>query len=178
MQTRIFLLVLLAVGACLAQTEPAKAARAPERKFYHLDFVIKELDSGKTINARAYAMTVATDERTSIRSGNKLPVPSEPPASPPATPPAFRQYSFVDVGTNIDCAGVTEMQNLLALHVTVEISSVPPESEPQAPGPTIRQVKWSSPVVVPLRKPTVVFSSDDPTSKHQMQLELTASPIK
>jgi hypothetical protein len=32
-------------------------------------------------------------------------------------------------------------------------------------------------VIVPLKKPTVVFSSDDVASKRQMQLELTATPI-
>jgi hypothetical protein len=30
---------------------------------------------------------------------------------------------------------------------------------------------------VPIRKPTVIFSSDDTTTKHQMQVELTATPI-
>jgi hypothetical protein len=33
-------------------------------------------------------------------------------------------------------------------------------------------------VIVPVGKPTVIFSSDDVASKGQMQLELTASPIK
>jgi hypothetical protein len=49
---------------------------------------------------------------------------------------------------------------------------------PDAPAPVIRQVKWNAPVIVPLGKPTVIFSSDDPSSKRQMQLELTARPIK
>jgi hypothetical protein len=39
-------------------------------------------------------------------------------------------------------------------------------------------VKWNAPVIVPLRKATVIFASDDPSSKRQMQLELTATPIK
>ena len=43
--------------------------------------------------------------------------------------------------------------------------------------PMIRQNRWTSNVVVPLKKPTVIFSSDDLTTKHQMQLELTATPI-
>jgi hypothetical protein len=43
--------------------------------------------------------------------------------------------------------------------------------------PTIRQNRWVSTVAVPLKKPTVIFSSDDLTSKRQMQLELTATPI-
>jgi hypothetical protein len=42
----------------------------------------------------------------------------------------------------------------------------------------LRQNRWRSDVLVPLRKPTVIFSSDDPTSTHKMQVELTATPIR
>jgi hypothetical protein len=59
--------------------------------------------------------------------------------------------------------------------VTAEVSSAAETTD--APAPVIRQVKWNSPVIVPLRKPTIIFSSDDPSSKRQMQLELTAIPI-
>lgn len=171
MWTRTFLLTVLMAGGCFAQSEPPKAAapQPAEKKYFHLDFVVKELEGGKTINARAYAMNVATDnERTSIRTGNKLPVPSGGPGS--------KAFTFVEVGTNIDCWNAKEIQNQLALSVSVDISSA--ATEPDLPGPVVRQGKWSSPVIVPLRKPTVVFSSDDPTSKRQMQLEITASPIK
>ena len=65
----------------------------------------------------------------------------------------------------------------LALYVTAEISSAATERPADGP-PMIRQTKWSSSVLVPLRKPTVVFSLDDPTTKGQMQLEMTATPIK
>jgi hypothetical protein len=43
--------------------------------------------------------------------------------------------------------------------------------------PSIRSNSWSSVVIVPLKTPTLIFSSDDPASKRQMQLELTATPI-
>jgi len=36
--------------------------------------------------------------------------------------------------------------------------------------------EWSSNVIVPIGKPTVIFSSDDVTTKGQMQLELSSSP--
>ena len=90
MLTRTFLLAMIMAGACLGQTEPAKAGGAPaaEPRYFHLDFVIKELEGGKAINARAYAMTVSTDrERTAVRSGNKVPVPTGPrPAGAPVRP--------------------------------------------------------------------------------------------
>ena len=41
-----------------------------------------------------------------------------------------------------------------------------------------RQTKWGANVLAPLGKPTVIFSSDDLTTKGQTQLEVTATPIK
>jgi hypothetical protein len=136
--------------------------------------MVKELEGGKTINARSYAMTVATDKgRTSVRTGNRVPVPSGPRTGT-AGPP--QNFQYVDVGTNIDCWDAAEIQGQLALMVSAEVSSA--VEAPDAPAPVIRQLKWNSPAIVPLRKPTVIFSSDDPSSKRQMQLELTASPVK
>jgi hypothetical protein len=70
---------------------------------------------------------------------------------------------------------VKELQGDVALSVSAEMSSVPEGGNPGLP--VVRQNKWSSYVVVPIKKPTVIFSSDDATSKRTMQLELTATPI-
>jgi hypothetical protein len=172
MLTRTFLLGVIIAGGCLGQSEPAKAGgTATEPRYFHLDFVVKELDGGKTVNARAYAITASTDrERTSVRTGNKVPVPSGPRGSPANT-----QFTYVDVGTNIDCAGLKEVQGHLTLMVTADVSSALGTED--ASSPVIRQVRWNAPAIVPLGKPTVIFSADDPSSKRQMQLELTARPI-
>ena len=163
--------VPLITGACFGQSESGKAAEQP--KYFHLDFVVKELDGGKVVNARNYATAVATvDSTCSIRTGNKVPIPTGGPGGD------HNQYTFVDVGVNIDCrGGAREIDGNLALMVVAEVSSVAAGGSPMLP-PMIRQTKWSSNVIVPFRKPTVIFSSDDPTSKGQMQLELTATPIK
>jgi hypothetical protein len=68
----------------------------------------------------------------------------------------------------------------MSLVLVADISSVVQEpASPSAPmrPPVVRQNKWNSGVIVPLKKPTVVFSSDDLTTKRQMQVELTATPI-
>ena len=41
--------ILLTAGICAAQSEGAKSA-AEQPKYFHLDFVVKEMDSGKVIN--------------------------------------------------------------------------------------------------------------------------------
>jgi hypothetical protein len=82
----------------------------------------------------------------------------------------------MEVGVNLDCRNVRDLQSRLVLVVSADISRA--GGEPTTPGQLIHNTKWSSGVVVPIGKPTVIFASDDPTTKLQLQLELTATPIK
>ncbi len=152
--------------ALMAGTGFAESAEPP--KFYKLDFVVKEVEGGKVLNSRAYSMLASTEGNSSLRTGSKVPAPAPSGGPPP---------NFIDVGTNIDCRAIKELQQHdLALFVTADISST--VHDPAMPDyPVIRQNKWSSNVIVPLRKPTLIFSSDDATTKRQLQLELTATPI-
>ena len=161
--------LLWTAGTCLAQGDAAKPpTEAP--KFFHLDFVVKELDAGKVINARHYSSITAAGDTgfcsCTMRSGNKVPVTTEGAAGAPV-------LTYIDVGVNIDCRAVKEIEGSLALNLTAEISNTANATHP----PIIRQTKWSSNAVVPIGKPTVIFSADDLASKGQMQLELTATPI-
>lgn len=147
-------------------------AQTPEvAKFYKLDFVVKEVEGAKVLNSRAYSTTVDVEKgaRSSIRTGSKVPVPV-------ASGPNNTQFSAVNVGVNIDCYTVVEIGAELSLHLVVDVSSILQES----PGaqPVTRDFRWESTVLVPLKKPTIVFTSDDATTRRQMQVELTATPLK
>ena len=164
--TRYLLTLALLAGTCLAQTP--ESTKEPAR-FYKLDFVVKELDGSRVVNARTYSTTASTEERSgcAIRTGSKVQV-GAPGASATAN---------VDVGVNIDCRSIKEVRNELSMSVTADITSMAQESTTSSAYPVIRQNRWSSNVIVPIRKSSVIFSSDDTTSKHQMQVELTATPI-
>lgn len=152
-----------------------KAAFVPH--YYHLDFVVKELEGGKVINSREYGMSIATAEnpamdafnQRSIRTGTKVPVQSEP-----------GKVNYLDVGVSIDCKKVVETAGKLAMEVSAEVSSVAdPEGSSAARGlPMIVQNRWNSQVMVALGRPTVLFSSDEVTSKRVVELELTATELK
>jgi hypothetical protein len=167
--TKLGIVFLMVAGTCFSQPEAPKAPAAEQHKYFQLNFVVKELEQGKVSNARAYSMMVPTfDAHASIRSGNRVPIPMGGSAG---------SVNYVDVGVNIDCRALKEIQNQLALAVTSEISSAATESASSGP-PLIRNARWNSDVIVQIGKPTVIFSSDDPTTKRQVQLELTATPIK
>jgi len=162
----LFLTLTLVAGACLAQD----TAKSEAQKLYKLDFVVKELAGGKTVNSRSYSMTVATPSRTNseIRTGNQVPFQTSP-----------GQWTQIDVGTNLDCREVKEVEAGLSLIITAQVTSMLEEpSTAASEHPIIRRNQWNSAVIVPTKKPTVIFSSDDLASKRQMQVELTATPIK
>lgn len=161
-------LALLVLTPCLAQSDK------PDEKFYKLDFVAKELDGGKVTNSRTYSLLISnaiTTKGGSVRVGSRLPIQS---------PPGTGSFQYYDLGVNIDCRPVREIGSQLALDVNAEISSVVQGSDTAAPTlpPVVRQNKWSSSALIPVGKPAVIFSSDDPSSKRTMQIEVTATPLK
>jgi hypothetical protein len=159
-----FLAFLLFATTCFGQNPDSP-------KFYKLDFVVKEVEAGKVLNARMYSMIVSSEKSSpssSIRTGSRVPTPSSP---------GNTQFTYFELGVNIDCRSVQEVANELSLIVTADITSTLQESTATLP-PVLRQNKWSSIVLVPIRKPLVVFSADDTTTRRQMQLELTATPMK
>jgi len=162
-----FLIGALMAGGCFAQ---AQKAPKEEQKFYRLDFVVKEIGNSKVVNGRSYSTMISTGGSPfpgEIRTGNKVPYNSD------------KGVQYLDVGVNFDCQSAREVENELGLHVVAEVSNLAPGQTPASGSlPLLRQNKWSSDVIVPLRKPTVIFSSDDPTSTHKMQVELTATPIR
>ncbi len=180
------LLVVCVVPTLLAQAQTAGVEVPPKSGFrphyYHLVFVLKELDAEKIVNSRSYFMSIGTAEgqlntfnARSIRTGTKVPVAYEP-----------GKISYVDVGVNIDCRNVIERANGVAMDLSAEVSSVQKNPDEQnkvhtigeGPTPLIQQNKWNSQAIVMLGKPTVIFSSDEVTSKRSIQLEMTATEIE
>ncbi|WP_348267295.1 hypothetical protein P8936_16000 [Edaphobacter paludis] len=178
-------LVAIALLGCVSATafgqetlNSAKQAAPFVPHYYHLAFVVKELEAGKVINSRDYAMNIGTVEHQSmnfntrsIRNGTRVPIEIEP-----------GKATYIDVGVNIDCKSVMDLDGRLGMEVSADISSVSDskmQGTVEARGmPMIQQNKWNSQVLVVLGKPTVLFSSDEVTSKRTLQLELTATEIK
>jgi type II secretory pathway component GspD/PulD (secretin) len=89
------------------------------------------------------------------------------------------QIQYIDIGVNIDCRNVQEIDQKLAMSVKAEVSSIPGGTNSTSDlGPLIRQFQWNSDVLVPAGAPTTIFSSDDVNSKAKMQVEVTATLIK
>ena len=134
-------------------------------KFFRLQFVVKEVEGSKVLNSRTCTAIVAASRSGSIRNGSKVQVQNGP------------SYQIVNIGIDFDYGQVKESAAGLTMALKVDVSSIPQDLPSNTP-PVIRNNQWNSTITIPVNKPTVVFSSDDLTTKHTMQVELTATPVK
>jgi hypothetical protein len=132
---------------------------------YRLDFSVKELEDGKTINTRQYSLNMNADDANEIKIGTRVPVES-----------GQGQYQYIDVGTSIWCR-IGERSDGILVSVRAEISNFAiPDHE--TGHPVIRQLKIDASTLALLGKPMIIGSVDDPNSKRQFQLEVTVTKLK
>jgi len=153
-----------------SDSKPAETKSPAEIHYYRLEFVLKEIgEDGRVVNSRVYHTDIATQGRFSqVRAGTKIPVRTNDK----------NEIQYLDLGVNIDCDSVHETPQGLGLHISTEISSIANPTSGEIPSPVVRQNRWSSEALLPIGKPTVVFSSDNLENKGRMQVEVTATPIR
>ena len=150
--------VLAIAVALLSIPSPGRSEDPAPTKFYKLAFVIQEVDGAKVINTREYDVIDAEGKLCSIRTSSA----------------ALIQGQSYNVSVSIDAFELRETETGLALAVNAGIVSVPSEDTT----PVARKNSWNSFLIVPMKKLTLLFSSDDVSSKHKLQLVLTATPLK
>lgn len=173
-------LFLASMNACLiaqpqesaVKKQEAPAAAQKEARYFRLDFIVRELDGKRTVSSRNYSMNVVANDHehssSFIRTGNRVPIPTSNNA----------QFTYSDVGVNIDCNDPQTVGAELALFLSAELSSLSdaPASTPSTP-PVLRSTRWRSSTLVAIAKPTVVFIAEDEHTGHVLQLEVTATPL-
>jgi hypothetical protein len=145
------------------------AQAPPDAKFYKLEFVVKEVEGSKTVNARSFVtmLTAQTGATSTIRVSGRVPV---------LVRAGTNDFNYLDTGVSIDAKDLRELQGELSLVISADISRVAQET--QGTQPVVRHNGWAGAVLLSPKKPTVVFASDDTAAKTQLQLEVTATPVK
>jgi hypothetical protein len=171
-------LLLLLTGVAAATTNAQSPSSPPiPLKYYKADFVVKEVDAtGHVTNSRSYSTILATNNQPAtnqIRSGNRIPFRTG------LNEKGDTEIQYVDIGVNIDCRNIQEIDQKLAMLVKAEVSSIPGGTNSTSElGPIIRQFQWNSDVLILPGTPTTIFSSDDVNNKTRMQLEVTATLVR
>jgi len=158
------------LGIFVSATISLYGADADPVKFFKLDFAVKELDAGKVISSHTYSIRAATGQPggTSIRTVSKV----------PSMVSSSGQLTYLEVGINFDVRHFKEADGDVSLELVADISSIAEDPTALAKSPIIRQNKWNSVVTAKVGKPTVLFTSDDVSSKRQMTVEMTATPVR
>ena len=165
-----------------AQENRSTGASEKPEKFYKLVFRVIETGGDSTAPRGQTYTQVLSDgpNRNEIRTGDKVPIATGSSASNAGGALVSTQFQYIDVGTEIDTHGLKEIDASIQAHVTVKLSSVgKPTGQGTVPNePVIRQCQWDAVITVPTGKPTIIFSSDNPSDKGKTELELTATPIR
>ena len=143
--------------------------------FYRLTFLVEEVGANqKPINSRTYTTTVNTNPhfKGQIRTGSRIPVPTGPAGAPGPT-----QFQYVDTGINFDISAIAEIDRQLSLNLSAMISSVADTNDPALRVPVIRENRWSAAVLIPIGKPSLVFTSDALDSPGSLRVTMTATPL-
>jgi hypothetical protein len=136
---------------------------------YHLDFSLNELEDGKKLNTRRYAMNLTDSEggAQNLKIGTRVPMQVEP-----------GKFEYLDLGTSIS-ARMTVWTTPIVLNLSADISSfATPDEAMKNEHPLVREMRISGSTVLVLNKPIIVGSVDDPNSRRQFQLEVVVSKLQ
>ena len=181
MRTSTTLAGALAAAALLI---PA-AMHAQEKKepaVYRVDFTIHDSTGSASRPALHYTLRVEANHKAVFKTGSRVPVitSSYHAASPgtEATPPLATEYTYIDVGVNIECL-VNEIDGRIVMQGNLDLSMIADRDVParagRVPEPTIGQTKLDLGTVLDLNKPTVVAAIDDPAAARHFQVEATVT---
>lgn len=150
------------------QNEQAeKKQPAPNSTVYRVSYRVNELENGKTINSRSYALMARTDSTATVRLGSMVPYWEG----------NSRQYRHV--GMNISC-DISMQQGSLLVHTKLDMEAFPGHDVGQSVGsyPVIGSFQLENSTAATLGKPAFVGSADDVASNRHYVIEVTVTEAK
>ncbi len=136
---------------------------------YRLEFKINELNDEKKVDSRNYNLVADTRQVSRLHIGSQVLVRGADKDKD--------KDKYLDLGKNIDCHVRTENEHAIGLRLTVEVSGVAEHgaAEPEKSDPVIQRSRIETSSILELGKPLTVGSFYDPSSKHNVQIEVTAT---
>ena len=160
----------------LASVWPAAAQDNIPPAVYKVEFRIR--DDAAARNGRRYSMLLDDGFKGTLKIGERVPVATasfQPGiAGGGVNPLANTQYTYIDVGVNIDST-VRKQQDKILLQSDLDISTLV-ERKPQSGSavlaqPTVAQMKAAVHALIVPGKATLVASIDDPVTQRKFDVE-------
>jgi hypothetical protein len=162
----IALAVLLATTFAVAQEN-----NSLHPTVYRLEYTITETEGAKKLSSRSYSLQAEEGKPASMRVGTRVPIPTNAEGS---------QYNYIDVGVNLDVTASAMEASTIRLKTNVDITSLiaPDPNAPSRRPPVARQTKDMVTTVIPLDKPVILTTQDDPSYNTSMQVQVIAHIVK
>ena len=158
--------LLASVLMCLPLCAQDKSTTATP---YQVEYTIQDANDPAAKNGRHYTLQLDNmNTRGNIRSGAKVPYAT-------TTAPNATQWSYADIGVNIDCR-LWEKDGHLMMYSNFDISSITQNSQ-NAPTPTISQVRTETGTVVTLGKQMALLTIDDPQIPKKLRVVAVVTPV-
>jgi hypothetical protein len=159
-------LLLVAVLAPLAAiAQPGRSSTV-----YRVDFNIKDTGDAGAKAGRKYSLLINDRQKSVFRVGSRVPTITGGGSTTSA------QYTYIDVGVNIDCT-VAEQNGLVGMHADLDLSGAVGSDHNMSSNPTISQIRLAIDTTLTPGKPTVVASFDDPVTSRRFEVEATVTRL-
>lgn len=185
-----FALAALVAISAVAPVSHAQEPAAPKKVTpLKVQVVIGEFDGEKKVGSLPYVFYVMADaqrdERTSVRMGLRVPI-----RTGSVQPGANSQYSYTDIGTNLDCTAHAQPDGSYALILTIQRSSLYVSGseiarESQA---SVTNIVPDQPIIQDFRTGIQISAKDgqtvqsnlaaDPINGHVLKVDVTLNVVK
>ena len=171
----VVLVALLAVatfrGSAQETTKP-KDDRTPAVTPLLVQVVLSEFDGEKKVSSLPYTLSVNADERrarpgSQIRTGVRVPISAKK-----------EDFVYLDIGTNIDCSATLQDDGRYKLQMTIDRSSLSPDTPAGGNPPVIRQFRVDVNPVLQDGESAESIVSTDPLNGHIYRVKVTLNVAK
>src|SRR5579859_6136423 len=172
------ILVLLASSGLRAQDAP-KPPSSPKKDdlvqavtSLRIQVVFMEFEGDKKVSSLPYTLSVNADERrgrpnSQVRSGTRVPIATDKD-----------KYTYLDIGTNIDCSASLQDDGRFKLQMTVERSAISGDVSSAITSPIIHQFRAESNPVLKDGQTVESIVATDPLNGHVYHVSVTLNVIK
>lgn len=131
-----------------------------------------EFDGEKKVASLPYSFTVNADERrarpgSQLRNGARIPIST-----------GKDQFTYLDIGTNLDCSATLQEDGKYKLQMALERSSISPDSAPGGTNPVVRQFRVDLNPVLRDGQTVESIVSTDPMNGHVYHVTVTLNVVK
>jgi hypothetical protein len=168
----MFVLAFSAVATAQETAKPKPDEHTPAVIPLRVQVVFSEYDGEKKVANLPYNFTVNADERrakpgSQIRTGARIPVTT-----------GKDQFTYLDVGTNVDCSATLQDDGRYKLQMALERSSVSPDAQSAGSNPVLRTFRVDLNPVLKDGQSVESIVSADPLNGHVYHVSVTLNVIK